>query len=124
MRSGKDVGYGLFIGWDAPKQSEETCRVEWKVRRNRRNSCGETLRDAALGRGRVLYSVLRLTSGEPAAQHRMNAALLLQLGGVKARLLWLGEEELCSRHHPTCQAAQTPEKHQTPRYSPVFSFAF
>ena len=45
------------------------------------------------------FSDLRHTSGEHAVKHTMNAALLRQLGGVKqVRLLWFGEEELCSSH--------------------------
>jgi hypothetical protein len=43
------------------------------------------------------FSGLRHTSGEHAAQHTMIAELLRQLGGVKVRFLWFGEEELCDR---------------------------
>lgn len=44
------------------------------------------------------FSDLRHTSSKRAAQHTMNAELLRQLGGVKIRLLWFGEEELCGSH--------------------------
>ena len=82
-----------------PRQSEETCSVEWKFSATRRNRCRETLQDAALGRGKVLYPGLRHTSSEHVAKHTVKAALLWQLGGVKqVGLLSLSEEELCSRH--------------------------
>ena len=58
----------------------------------------ETLRDAALGRGKVQYSGLRHTSSQHAAKHKVKAVLIWQLGGVKqAHLLSLNEEELCDR---------------------------
>ena len=75
-------GYWLWV-FHALKCAEAIRRdmqSEWKVRRNRRNSCGETLRDAALGRGKVLYPGLRQTSSEHAAKHTVKAALLWQLG--------------------------------------------
>jgi len=63
-----------------------------------RSRCGETLRDGASGRGKVLYLGLRHTSSEHAGKHTMKAALLWQLGGVKqVYLLSLREEELCDR---------------------------
>ena len=66
---------------------------------NQAQQMRETLRDAALGRGKVLYSGLRHTSSEHAAKHTVKAALAWQLGGVKqVCLLWFGEEELCSGH--------------------------
>ena len=72
--------------------------MEWKFSATRRNRCRETLQDAALGRGKVLYSGLRHTSSEHAAKHTVKAALLWQLGGVKqVYLLSLREEELCDR---------------------------
>ena len=72
--------------------------MEWKISATRRNRCGETLRDAALGRGKVLYSGLRHTSSEHAAKHTVKAVLIWQLGGVKqVYLLSFSEEELCGR---------------------------
>ena len=72
--------------------------MEWKFSATRRNRCRETLRDAALGIGKVLYSGLRHTSSEHAAKHTVKAALLWQLGGVKqVYLLSFSEEELCDR---------------------------
>ena len=73
--------------------------MEWKFSATMRSRCGETLRDGASGRGKVLYLGLRHTSSEHAGKHTMKAALLWQLGGVKqVGLLSLSEEELCSRH--------------------------
>ena len=64
----------------------------------RRNSCGETLRDAALGGGKVLHPGLRHTSSEHAGKHTVKTALLWQLGGVKqVGLFSFSEEELCDR---------------------------
>ena len=56
------------------------------------------MRDAAFGRGKVLYSGLRHTSSEHAARHTVKAALLWELRGVKqVYLLSFSEEELCGR---------------------------
>ena len=72
--------------------------MEWKFSATMRSRCGETLRDGASGRGKVLYLGLRHTSSEHAGKHTMKAALLWQLGGVKqVYLLSLREEELCDR---------------------------
>ena len=72
--------------------------MEWKFSATRRNRCGERLRDAALGRGKMLLSGLRHTSSERAVQHAMSAAWNRQLGRVKqVYLLWFSEEELCDR---------------------------
>ena len=72
--------------------------MEWKFSATMRSRCGETLRDGASGRGKVLYLGLRHTSSEHAAKHTVKAALHWQLGGVKqVYLLSLSEEELCDR---------------------------
>jgi hypothetical protein len=66
---------------------------------NQAQQMREMLRDAALGRGKVLYSGLRHTSSEHAAKHTVKATLLWQLGGVKlVYLLSFSEEELCGSH--------------------------
>jgi len=93
---------------------------EWKVRRN---SCGETLGDAALGRGKVLYPGLRHTSSEHVAKHTVKAALLWQLGGVKqVGLLSFSEEELCDRelfdemHESICGVDDNSSSHRRPGF--------
>jgi hypothetical protein len=61
---------------------------------NQAQQMREMLRDAALGRGKVLYSGLRHSSSEHTAK-----ASLLWLGGVKlVYLLSFSEEELCGSH--------------------------
>jgi hypothetical protein len=65
---------------------------------NQAQQMREMLRDAALGRGKVLYSGLRHSSSEHAAKHTAKASLLW-LGGVKlVYLLSFSEEELCGSH--------------------------
>ena len=99
MRSGKDVGYGFFIpsGWaeagsaGPASMRSPLCSCTQSDRTRMRN---EDRRGC-----RAPFSGLRHTSGEHAAQHTINAALLWQLGGVKqVCLLWFGEEELCGSH--------------------------
>ncbi len=98
MRSGKDVGYGVFIplGWaDAASAGGQAWGVLSAAARNRKGrGCGtKTGADA-----RRHFRGLRHTPSECAAKHAMKAAWNRQLGRVKqVCLLSLSEEELCGR---------------------------
>ena len=98
MRSGQDAGYGFFIPLDGAEAGSAGLASVRSPLCSRTQSDRKMMRNEGRRGCKAPFSGLRHTSGEHAAQHTMNAALLRQLGGVKVRLLWFGEEELCGSH--------------------------